>query len=184
MGKRNAARFVTIGRTEIPQPRRRQDPAVQMMMDRLGEDSPLFGAVALELMLLRRLGTEITQDVMARVLDKVEAAHREQHAIAAPTQIQPMRRASRGRFRNVQVDGAVVYYMRIGNRVKIGTSTNLAKRLQAINPEELMAVESGGADKERIRHEQFAALRTHGEWFRLEPPLTDHIAEINGVNRG
>src|SRR5688500_6445579 len=35
----------------------------------------------------------------------------------------------------------VVYYMRIGNRVKIGWSTNLPSRLATINPEELMVTE-------------------------------------------
>lgn len=79
-------------------------------------------------------------------------------------------------------EGSVVYYMRIGNRVKIGTSTNLASRLASINPEELLAVERGGVDKERGRHRQFATLRTHGEWFRFESPLTEHIERVRQAN--
>ena len=77
--------------------------------------------------------------------------------------------------------GSVVYYMRIGNRVKIGTSTNLRDRLEAINPEELLALEAGDARLERRRHRQFAALRTHGEWFRLEGALRDHIEALRAA---
>lgn len=76
----------------------------------------------------------------------------------------------------------VVYYMRIGNRVKIGWSTNLTTRLATINPEELMAVEPGDRKLEQLRHLEFRALHTHGEWFRLEEPLTTHIAAITSRN--
>jgi hypothetical protein len=76
------------------------------------------------------------------------------------------------------IESGVVYYMRIGNRVKIGWSSNILKRVVSINPEELMAVEPGGLHQERMRHQEFRALCTHGEWFRLESPLTEHIAAL------
>ena len=50
--------------------------------------------------------------------------------------------------------------------------------LVTINPEELMAVETGDHRVENMRHRQFAALRTHGEWFRYEGALVDHITAI------
>jgi hypothetical protein len=77
----------------------------------------------------------------------------------------------------------MVYYMRIGNRVKIGWSTNVEKRRAAINPEEVMAVERGGYALEQQRHDEFASLRTHGEWFRLEEPLTSHIEALRAAAR-
>jgi hypothetical protein len=80
--------------------------------------------------------------------------------------------------KELQLGGSVVYYMRIGNRVKIGWSAGVLKRVSAINPEELMAVEPGGRPQEAMRHAEFRSLRTHGEWFRLESPLTDHIAAL------
>lgn len=80
--------------------------------------------------------------------------------------------------REPRQEASRVYYMRIGNRVKIGFSTNLIERVKTINPEELMAVEPGGQDVERRRHGQFCQLRTHGEWFELEEPLTSHIARL------
>lgn len=69
----------------------------------------------------------------------------------------------------------LVYYMRMGSLVKIGTSTNLAARCRSLNPEEVLTVESGGYPLEQRRHGEFSALRVHGEWFRLEDPLVPYI---------
>ena len=77
--------------------------------------------------------------------------------------------------------GSVVYYMRIGNRCKIGFSTNLAVRLASINPEELLATEEGGKVLEDQRHHQFRDLHTHGEWFRYEGELIEHVARLQGL---
>lgn len=73
---------------------------------------------------------------------------------------------------------SVVYYMRVGNRVKIGYSTNLKQRLTAVVPEEVMATEPGGRLLEQVRHRQFAELWVAREWFRLEEPLIGHIARL------
>jgi hypothetical protein len=80
--------------------------------------------------------------------------------------------------------GEVVYYMRIGNRCKIGYSGNITSRMKTINPEELLATEPGTEKLERQRHAEFGDLRVHGEWFRLEEPLTSHIAELKQRRKG
>ena len=72
----------------------------------------------------------------------------------------------------------IVYYMRLANLVKIGFTTNLTSRLATINPQEVMATEPGDREREQERHRQFDALRAHGEWFRLEAPLADHIDAV------
>ena len=71
-----------------------------------------------------------------------------------------------------------VYYMRVGNRVKIGWSSNLPARLLTFNPEELVAVETGSKTVERQRHREFSQLRTTGEWFRLEEPLQSYLVSL------
>lgn len=76
-----------------------------------------------------------------------------------------------------------VYYVRIGDRCKIGYTASMWGRLVSLNPEELLAVEPGGRNLERERHVQFRKLRTHGEWFRLDQPLLDHVAELAAANR-
>lgn len=74
--------------------------------------------------------------------------------------------------------GEVVYYMRLGDMVKIGWTTNLPKRTRTINPQEVMATEPGDMKLERQRHRQFADLRVHGEWFRYEGPLIQWIQAL------
>lgn len=76
----------------------------------------------------------------------------------------------------------VVYYLRLGTRIKIGTSTNLPLRLQSIPHDEVLAVEPGNNARERARHSQFAQLRTVGEWFRDHPDLRQHIAEVRAAH--
>lgn len=73
---------------------------------------------------------------------------------------------------------SVVYYMRLGNRAKIGTSRGLAGRLASINPEDCMTFELGGRALEHRRHEQFRHLRVVGEWFDLTPELVRHVNDI------
>jgi len=72
----------------------------------------------------------------------------------------------------------VVYYLLFGDRVKIGTSSNLRVRLEGIPHDEVLAVEPGDASLERQRHQEFAGLRITGEWFRYEPPLVAHVATL------
>lgn len=74
--------------------------------------------------------------------------------------------------------GSVVYYMRVGNRVKIGYTVNLKGRVLALSPEAVLATEPGSYAVESARHEQFRHLRTHNEWFRLEEPLVAHIRKL------
>lgn len=77
--------------------------------------------------------------------------------------------------------GEVVYYMRFGDRVKIGYSANLARRLTAIPNDELLATEAGTRTVEAARHRQFRELRLTGEWFQHAEPLVSHIEGLQQV---
>lgn len=72
----------------------------------------------------------------------------------------------------------VVYYMRLNDLVKIGTTTNIAQRCESVNTQGVIAIEWGSYRLERERHSQFADLHVHGEWFRLEGRLVDHVVEL------
>jgi hypothetical protein len=75
----------------------------------------------------------------------------------------------------------VVYYLRNGDRVKIGTTANPRQRFAAIWHEEVMAFERGDRRRERYRHEQFAADRLGGsEWFDLTPAIAEHVDIVAG----
>src|SRR5918993_4418559 len=73
----------------------------------------------------------------------------------------------------------VVYYLRVDDRVKIGTSGNPRQRLAALWHDDLLAFERGGRPLEQRRHAQFADERfDRTEWFRLSDRLRTHIATV------
>lgn len=73
---------------------------------------------------------------------------------------------------------SVVYYILFGDRIKIGTTTNLVKRLQDLPHDEVLATEPGGTGIERQRHTQFGVYRVTGEWFEMGDELVDHVNEL------
>jgi hypothetical protein len=74
----------------------------------------------------------------------------------------------------------IVYFVRAGDLVKIGTTVNLVNRLKTFNVPSLvvLATEPGYHQRESELHRQFRDLRHQGEWFRLEGPLLEYINEI------
>jgi hypothetical protein len=70
----------------------------------------------------------------------------------------------------------VVYYLRFGDRIKIGTSSNPRQRLGSLRFDELLAFERGDRALEQRRHVQFAEQRfARTEWFAIHPTLLEHI---------
>lgn len=75
---------------------------------------------------------------------------------------------------------AVVYYIRFGDRIKIGTTYSLRRRLSSLPVDELLAIEHGSYDQEAKRHEQFAETRIGStEWFHASPELEAHIRRLS-----
>jgi len=79
---------------------------------------------------------------------------------------------------------SVVYFIgeHGSNRVKIGTSRDVKKRMQGLQGAngaslELLATIPGDRDAERIMHQRFAQFRLVGEWFHLSDPLRAFINE-------
>ena len=78
----------------------------------------------------------------------------------------------------IRVD--VVYYIRFGDRIKIGTSATPRRRLASLPCDELLAFERGDRLVEHRRHLQFAQHRIpRTEWFEGNDALSRHIAEIS-----
>lgn len=74
-----------------------------------------------------------------------------------------------------------VYFMRMGNSVKIGFSTDVGKRLKAIQtacplPAKVIKIIPGSDQTERYFHHHFAAYRQSGEWFHLDGELAAFLA--------
>ncbi|MES2169999.1 MAG: GIY-YIG nuclease family protein [Actinomycetota bacterium] len=74
----------------------------------------------------------------------------------------------------------VVYYLRFGDRVKIGTSANPRTRIATLPHHEVLAFERGDRVLERRRHAQFADHRIpRTEWFEQHEALAAHVAELS-----
>jgi hypothetical protein len=74
----------------------------------------------------------------------------------------------------------VVYYIRYADRVKIGTSSQPRRRLNALWHDDLLAFERGDRAVEQRRHRQFATERfDRTEWFTLSERLAAHIDALS-----
>ena len=75
-----------------------------------------------------------------------------------------------------------VYYLWRDERIKIGTTRHLAKRMAALRPESILAIEPGDRVTESARHRKFRRERILGEseteWFRPSARLHRHINRI------
>ena len=75
-----------------------------------------------------------------------------------------------------------VYFIKapINSLIKIGTTSNLTKRLRDLRfmspaPLEPMGYHEGDHAEERELHVMFRHARSHGEWFRPTPDVLDYI---------
>lgn len=75
---------------------------------------------------------------------------------------------------------SVVYFIRMGDHIKIGYTTDLKHRIHGLSLTmgHVMATTRGASVLEAQLHKQFAKLREYGEWFRAEPELLDYIDKI------
>jgi hypothetical protein len=77
-----------------------------------------------------------------------------------------------------------VYYLRVGERIKVGYSVDVKRRMRQYPPGcTLLAVEPGDRDLERKRHQQFRGSLLDGrEWFRPTPDLMELVDEVVSVH--
>ena len=71
-----------------------------------------------------------------------------------------------------------VYFVRNGNRIKIGTTTCIKKRIRtlALREDNIVLLFAGGHQQERELHQRFAGLRIgNTEWFTYDGPLIDFV---------
>lgn len=73
-----------------------------------------------------------------------------------------------------------VYFVRIGDLVKIGYTTNPKQRMTVLQPSDVMHLEPGTMQDERRCHLAFDHLRVEGEMFRPDPDLLAFIADLQG----
>ncbi|MGW4028233.1 GIY-YIG nuclease family protein [Streptomyces sp. NPDC004838] len=132
---------------------------------------PAFDAIATVLTEMSDAGVDFTAEVVQIAITLGRHRHRQDHL---PQRLAPS--TSRGN----RTAGPVVYYIRRGNLIKVGTTVNLRDRMNVLMPDEVLAVEPGGRDVESQRHRQFRELRTssRGEYFFPGKALQQHVRSV------
>lgn len=159
------------------------------LTDRLDQiEEPRRSHVLREFLAVNALGITLTPVILDEVITRLELdaeseAERDRLEAEKATEANAKRLAAaldRERIQQAVLRDprSLVYYVRFGDRVKIGTTTALRHRLRNIPHDEILALEPGSYDIEHQRHEQFADLWVKGEWFRYEEPLISHIAAL------
>lgn len=162
-----------------PEPPPRESTPVELDRDRLYReimDDPARGWVWDILQTAEDLGLdtgdpETVRRALAVARRRWDAATSRTAEPSAYSELSAARRAARKH-------PPVVYYMRTGDLVKIGTTIRIGPRLASVGAVAVMAIEPGDSLRETVRHQQFRHLRNHGEWFRLEEDLGLHIVDV------
>ncbi|MFJ8931562.1 hypothetical protein ACIRLA_33765 [Streptomyces sp. NPDC102364] len=115
-------------------------------------------------------GVEFTPEIIQAAVKMGRSRHRREEL---PRKIIPAPRRS-------TPASSVVYYIRRGNLIKIGTTTSLKRRMAALMPDEILALEPGDTSTESHRHQQFQALQTkpRSEYFYPGAALQRHISDL------
>jgi len=138
--------------------------SVAQLMARVDTRDPAFPRIAEALQDMASANVELTEDTIAIAVKVGRRKHEEEQA----------------KRHNVPERRSIVYYIRRGEFIKIGTTTNPASRLKSLMPDEILAFEPGGVDLERGRHRQFRASRVarKGEYFHKTPELVEHMRRL------
>ncbi|WP_060888669.1 hypothetical protein [Streptomyces scabiei] len=132
----------------------------------LDTDDPAFGDIARVLVDMSTAGVEPTAESVQIAIKLGRLYHSAGQPTAVPQD------AAEGLWHEV------VYYMRFGNLIKIGTTGQLYTRVRRLKPDKLLAAEPGSYDLEAKRHREFARFRAEGEHFYPAPPLLQHIRRV------
>ena len=132
-------------------------------------EDPAFHAIAEVLKDMAAAGVDFTPEIIGAAVKTGRAKHERAQQMQLPTQP-----------RQASVAGSVVYYIRRGHLVKIGTTANMRTRMLALMPDEILAMEPGGWKLEQRRHRQFEAQRVEpqSEYFYPSPALREHIESV------
>jgi T5orf172 domain len=81
-----------------------------------------------------------------------------------------------------------IYFIASADAVKIGYSSNLEGRFRKMATDasarlELLHVEPGTMNQEKLFHRHFEAIRSHGEWFRKTPDLLAFIEQRKSLRQ-
>lgn len=141
-------------------------PSVAALIDLVDATEPAFPSIASILKQMRAAGVDLNPVAIGIAVKLGRHAHAEE---ARKRHASPDRRS-------------IVYYVKRGDLIKIGTTSAPVKRFEALMPDEILAFEPGDATLETRRHLEFSDCRVtkRGEYFRPSERLTAHIKAVRG----
>jgi len=115
----------------------------------------------------------------AKVIAAADLAEVEHLLAAQQRRINALESQSTASKTPVPTDGTI-YFLRVGGYIKIGWTSDLAKRMRAYSPDTILLATHPGTRKDEHRlHKMFAAHRTHGrEWYAMTPSIMHHIEQV------
>ena len=182
--------FAMVQRDNPKRPREYRDPWLTYLVSLTKEGRPTVAVVLAIATIdnMRNHGLEITKELalylyqQGEFQDRVTRATRE--AGRQRIQTYKMRKhAERVEKAAGAYVGEWVYFIRWGDRIKIGTAVDVFARCRALSlPEDaVIAVVPGGRKEEHELHVRFAATRIpKSEWFHESEELLQHIESIIG----
>lgn len=162
----------------IQRDRTYRDPALTHLVRRAGEvDAVVLGAYA-ELQWMRRDGVDITTALIDEVYDELrEIADAHGNAAAMKPFMQAYRSWQMARMTSTPSLAHVtnvVYFIEWGNRIKIGTTTDLRSRVTSLSltPDAVIFAMPGDRHVERDIHGRLGQWRiANTEWFHATPEV-------------
>jgi MerR family regulatory protein len=179
--KHNRGRARPYSEPRTPQEIRDSDsglrPSHQALLRLIDMSDPAWPSIAGVLREMTDAGVEIGEAAL------VIAAKVGTHRFATATvKAHPGRRPASHQATLSGTSDSIVYYIRRGDLIKIGTTADPVTRPGRLMPDKILAFEPGDADQETLRHRQFDHLRCHGEYFRSAPELSDHIRQLRHLH--
>lgn len=150
---------------------REGDPAAELSA-LLNENDPAYRRITQTLLTFSASGIELSRQAVEMAIKVGRYQHRIDEELDEST-----------RGLKPDQEGGVVYYVRRGSMIKIGTTINMQKRMTAVLPDEILATEPGSYSLEAQRHREFRKIRVQGqaEWFHAAPALQEHIRTIRAL---
>jgi hypothetical protein len=157
-------------------------PSVEPLVKLLDPEDPAFSQIAAILIEMRTAGIDIDEssvEVAIKLGRQRQALDDRAADVVAARQIvsSPLRL-----WPEEQGRASIVYYLRRGPLIKIGTTVDPAGRFRDLMPDEILAWEPGGRHEEVTRHRQFAHLRQGGEYFEAGRDLIRHCGEMTKLH--
>lgn len=154
-------------------------PSVARVLEMIDTTDEAFPRVVAILMEMSQAGVEIDESAVTIALKMGK------NRPEVPVKPRPLPRINPGLPMWGKSGNAhsVVYYIRRGTLIKIGTTANPRRRFESLMPDEILAFEPGDRSVEQKRHQQFRHLRHgNGEYFNDGPDLARHIQQVRAAN--